>query len=63
MHIYVDSVNKLRNVRLCFIYDCYVFLTGDILPGDILTKVAKIWAILTEDNLTGDILTGYLYKP
>ena len=37
MHVNVDSMNKLRNVRLCFIYDCYGFLTVDILTVDILT--------------------------
>ena len=53
MHIYVDSVNKLRNVRLCLIYDSYG-LYREILTGDILTFVVKTGAILT-----GDILTGY----
>ena len=62
MHVNVDSVHKLRNVRLCFIYDCYVFLTVDILTVDILTYVAKIVDILTVDILTGYRLMHKLWE-
>ena len=56
IHVNDDSVNKLRNLRLCFINNCYVIFTVDILTVDILTYVAKIVDILTVNILTVDIL-------